>query len=98
MHRAGARVGCAAASTRPRARLRHCSGCLRLPPPEGGQTKAVPPLPRFAIAVRSTGRERYFVSEASAYGLLAARDLIAGPAFIVAKAADEFHTKTTAPS
>ena len=41
-------------------------------------------------------RERYFVSEASVYRLLKAHDLIAGPAFVVVKAAEEFHTKTTA--
>jgi hypothetical protein len=50
------------------------------------------------LAVRFTEQERYFVSEASAYRLLVAHDLIASPAFIVVKAADEFHTKTTAPN
>ena len=50
------------------------------------------------IAVRFTDQERYFVSEASVYRLLKARDLITSPAFIVIKAADEFHTKTTAPN
>jgi hypothetical protein len=37
------------------------------------------------------------VSEASVYRLLKAHDLIASPAFIVMKAADEFKDKTTAP-
>jgi len=50
------------------------------------------------IAVRFTDQERYFVSEASVYRLLKAQDLITSPAFIVIKAADEFHTKTTAPN
>ena len=36
------------------------------------------------------------MSEASVYRLLKAHDLIAGPAFIVMKAADEFKDKTTA--
>ena len=40
----------------------------------------------------------YFVSEASVYRLLKAHDLIASPAFIVMKAADEFKDKTTAPA
>jgi len=42
--------------------------------------------------------ENYFVSEASVYRLLKAHDLIASPAFIVMKAADEFKDKTTAPN
>ena len=42
--------------------------------------------------------EKYFVSEASVYRLLKAHDLIASPAFIVMKAADEFKDKTTAPN
>ena len=39
-----------------------------------------------------------FVSEASVYRLLKAHDLIASPAFIVMKAADEFKDMTTAPN
>jgi transposase InsO family protein len=50
------------------------------------------------LAVRFTDTEGYFVSEASVYRLLKARDLIASPAFIVMKAADEFKDKTTAPN
>src|SRR4051794_18965016 len=50
------------------------------------------------LAVRFTDTEGYFVSEASIYRLLKARDLIASPAFIVMKAADEFKDKTTAPN
>jgi putative transposase len=42
--------------------------------------------------------ERYFVSEASVYRLLKARDLIASPAFIVIKTAAAFKDKTTAPN
>jgi putative transposase len=45
--------------------------------------------------VTFTDTKRYFVSEASVYRLLKAQDLITSPAFIVIKAADEFHDKTT---
>jgi transposase InsO family protein len=48
--------------------------------------------------VRFTDQESYFVSEASVYRLLKSRDLIPSPAFIQIKAAEEFHTKTTAPN
>jgi transposase InsO family protein len=48
--------------------------------------------------VRFTERERSFVAEASVYRLLKARDLITSPACIVVKAADGFHTETTAPN
>jgi putative transposase len=58
---------------------------------------AEPELSPRELAVRFTDQERYSVSEASVYRLLAAHDLIASPAFVVVKAADEFHTKTTAP-
>jgi putative transposase len=57
-----------------------------------------PELSPREIAVRFTDQESYFVSEASVYRLLKAHDLITSPAFIVVKAADEFHTKTTAPN
>jgi len=50
------------------------------------------------LAVRFTDSESYFVSEASVYRLLKALDLIASPAYIVMKAADEFKDKTTAPN
>jgi transposase InsO family protein len=50
------------------------------------------------LAVRFTDTEKYFVSEASAYRILKAHDLITSPAFIVVKAADEFKDKTTAPN
>ena len=50
------------------------------------------------LAVRFTDSHSYFVSEASVYRLLKARDLIASPAFIVIKAADAFKDKTTAPN
>ena len=50
------------------------------------------------LAVRFTDTEGYFVSEASVYRMLKAHDLIASPAFIVMKAADEFKDKTTAPN
>jgi putative transposase len=57
-----------------------------------------PELSPRELAVRFTEQQRYFVSEASVYRLLKAHDLITSPAFIVVKAADEFHTKTTAPN
>ena len=50
------------------------------------------------LAIRFTEQKNYYVSEASVYRLLKAHDLITSPAFIVVKAADEFHTKTTAPN
>lgn len=59
---------------------------------------AEPELSPRELAVRFTERERYFVSEASVYRLLKAHDLITSPAFIVVKAAEEFHTETTAPN
>jgi len=56
-----------------------------------------PALSPRELAVRFTDTESYFVSEASVYRLLKAHDLIASPAFIVMRAADEFKDKTTAP-
>ena len=50
------------------------------------------------LAVRFTDKARYFVSEASVYRLLKAHDLITSPAYVVIKAANEFHTKTTRPN
>ena len=50
------------------------------------------------LATRFTDTANYFVSEASVYRLLKAHDLIASPAYIVVKAADEFKDKTTAPN
>jgi putative transposase len=50
------------------------------------------------LATRFTDTKGYFVSESSVYRLLKAHDLIASPAFIVVKAADEFKNKTTAPN
>jgi putative transposase len=57
-----------------------------------------PTLSPRELALRFTDKENYFVSEASVYRLLKARDLVASPAFIVMKAADEFKDKTTAPN
>ena len=48
--------------------------------------------------MRFTDTESYFVSEASVYRLLKGLDLIASPAYIVMKAADEFKDKTTKPN
>src|ERR671912_2491798 len=59
---------------------------------------AEPELSPRELAVHFTHRERYFVSEASVYRLLAAHDLITSPAFVVVKAAEEFHAKTAAPN
>jgi transposase InsO family protein len=59
---------------------------------------AEPALSPRELAVRFIDTKGYFVSEASVYRLLKAHDLITSPAFIVIKAADEFHTKTTAPN
>ena len=50
------------------------------------------------LAVRFTDERRYFVSEATVYRLLKAHDLIPSPAYVVIKAADQFHTKTTRPN
>ena len=60
--------------------------------------RGAPTLSPRELAVRFTDTEKYFVSEASVYRLLKAHDLIASPAFIVMKAADEFKDKTTAPN
>jgi putative transposase len=57
-----------------------------------------PALSPRELAVRFTDTESYFVSEASVYRLLKALDLVASPAYIVIKAADEFKDKTTAPN
>jgi putative transposase len=57
-----------------------------------------PTLSPRELAVRFTDTESYFVSEASVYRLLKAHDLIASPAFIVMKAADEFKDKISAPN
>jgi putative transposase len=57
-----------------------------------------PELSPRELAICFTDTESYFVSEASVYRLLKAHDLIASPAFIVMKAADEFKDKTTAPN
>ena len=55
-----------------------------------------PELSPRELAVTFTDTRGYFVSESSVYRLLKAHDLITSPAFIVIKAADEFHDKTTA--
>ncbi len=57
-----------------------------------------PELSPRELAARFIDTKGYFVSEASVYRLLKAHDLIASPAFIVIKAADEFKDKTTAPN
>jgi len=57
-----------------------------------------PSYPPRELALRFTDEKRYFVSESTVYRLLKAHDLITSPAFIVVKAADAFHTKTTRPN
>jgi hypothetical protein len=57
-----------------------------------------PELSPRELATRFTDTNSYYVSESSVYRLLKAQDLIASPAFIVIKAADEFKDKTTAPN
>ena len=57
-----------------------------------------PELSPRELATRFTDTKIYFVSEASVYRLLKEHDLIASPAYIVMKAADEFKDKTTAPN
>ena len=57
-----------------------------------------PELSPRELATRFTDTKSYFVSEASVYRLLKEHDLIASPAYIVMKAADEFKDKTTAPN
>ena len=59
---------------------------------------ARPELSLRELAVTLTDERYYFVSEASAYRLLRSHDLIASPAFIVMKAANEFRDKITAPN
>ena len=49
------------------------------------------------LAVRFTDEKRYFVSEATVYRLLKAHDLITSQAYVLVKAANEFHTKTVRP-
>jgi transposase-like protein len=48
------------------------------------------------LAVRFTDEKRYFVSESTSYRLLKAHDLISSPAYVVIRAADQLHTKTSA--
>ena len=50
------------------------------------------------LAVKYTDEKRYFISESSAYRILKAEDLIAAPAHVVIKAADEFRDKTMRPN
>jgi transposase InsO family protein len=57
-----------------------------------------PELSPRELATRFTDSKSYFVSEASVYRLLKEYVLIASPAYIVMKAADEFKDKTTAPN
>ncbi len=57
-----------------------------------------PDLSPRELAVRFTDERDYFISEASVYRLLKAHDLITSPAYVVIKAANEFHTKTSRPN
>ena len=57
-----------------------------------------PELSPRELATAFVDQQQYFVSEASVYRLLKARDLITSPAFILLKAADHFAQPTTAPN
>jgi putative transposase len=57
-----------------------------------------PELSPRELATCFIDSKSYFVSEASVYRLLKDHDLIASPAYIIMKAADEFKDKTTAPN
>src|ERR1700722_10912108 len=57
-----------------------------------------PELSPRELAVRFTDEAEYFVSEASVYRLVKAHDLIASPAYIVIKAAEEVKDKIMAPN
>ena len=57
-----------------------------------------PELSPRELAVRFTDTQGYFISESSVYRLLKAHDLITSPSFVVIRAGDEFHDKTTAPN
>jgi len=57
-----------------------------------------PELSPRELTITFTETRRYFLSEATVYRLLKARDLITSPAYILMKAADEFQHKTTAPN
>jgi putative transposase len=48
------------------------------------------------LAVRFTDERQYFISEATAYRILKAYDLVTSPAWVVLKAADHFEQPTTA--
>jgi len=56
----------------------------------------LPALSPRELAVRFTDEHRYFISEATTYRILKARDLVTSPAWIVLKAADQFDQPTTA--
>ena len=64
-------------------------------PREGRPTSNVAINSPRELAVRFTNKRRYFVSEVTVYRLLKAHDLITSPAYLVIKAADQFHTQTT---
>jgi len=55
-----------------------------------------PELSPRELAVRFTAQYDYFISEATAYRILKEHDLITSPAWIVMKAANQFHQPTTA--
>ncbi len=66
---------------------------------DGSQLREVVTTNNTASAVwADTDEQRYFVSEATVYRLLKAHDLITSPAYVVVKAASEFHTKTVRPN
>jgi RNA-directed DNA polymerase len=60
------------------------------------RARDLPELSPRELAVRFTDERRDFVSEATAYRILKAHDLVTSPAWIVLKAADQFDQSTTA--
>jgi len=63
--------------------------------PEGLEQSELSPC---ELAVQFTDEHQYFVPEATVHRLLKAHELITSPAYVVIKAADAFHTKTTRPN
>ncbi len=58
--------------------------------------RAIAPPPE--LTARFTNDKGYFVSESMVYRLLKAHDLITSSVFMMVKAADEFHRKTSRPN
>jgi hypothetical protein len=50
------------------------------------------------LTMRFTNERQYFVCQPTVYRLLKTHDLITSPAYVVIKAADQFHARTTRPN